>query len=184
MKRNAFYLFLSSYVIIVSALILSIFFIMFEHDFRDFIILIIFSSWIALFLPSLLVLRYPIYKAHRLYHNDDFENVIKYGLKHPHLLLKQDTENMYLIMAVAAWTLYDDMSFLNYIHKVHHKRLLAIKHAWLAIFYANIDNEPESLDHYLLFKKYITLIHPFNIRRKYLKKMEKLYLIISNNATH
>jgi len=159
------------------------FFVMRDNDARDMVLVIIFASALVLIIPTLMILRYPLYKAFNLYHQGRFEELLKYGEKHLDLVLNIDVQNMHVLIAVACFTLYDDVGFVSHMKHVKHKNMLPTKYAFLSIYYGVHGREPECLDNYLLFKEHAKHIHPYSARLRFLKLMKNFHLVITGQAS-
>src|SRR5690606_5521373 len=183
MRRSAHYWFVFSYTLFFTILFMVTFFAMRDHTSRDLVLVIIFAFAFVCIIPTIMVLRYPLYKAFGLYHQGNFEALLKYGEKHLNLVLSIDVENMHALVAVACFTLYDDVGFITHMKYVKHKNILPTKYAFLSIYYGVHGHEPECLDNYLLFKEHANHIHPFSARVRFLKLMKNFHLVITGQAS-
>lgn len=183
MKKSAYYTFLVLYTMSFTLIFLLVFFVFRNHPDRELILVITFSLSIILSVPVIMISKIPLYKAFNLLHSGKFKELFEYAKKHQTLVLTNDTENMKLLVAVAAFTLYDDLTFIQYMKEIKHQTLLGIKYATMSMYYGVVGMQPESLDYYAKYKEFIKYLKPYHTRVRFMKYMEKFHLIVEGHAS-
>ncbi|MBN3491086.1 hypothetical protein JV173_06090 [Acholeplasma equirhinis] len=162
---------------------LAVFFIFRYHPDRELILVITVALSTLISIPVIMISKIPLYKAFNLLHTGKFIELLEYAKKHQTLVLTIDSENMKLLVAVAAFTLYDDLTLMQYMKEVKHKKLLGIKYATMSMYYGVIGMQPESLDYYVKYKEHIKFLKPYQTRVRFMKYMEKFHLIVEGHAS-